>query len=100
MIRLPVRAEHVTLTREVVSYERVVIRRARVDDDTHVEVVVQREQLRFDTLGQAKISGLTDTEGREADPGEHDSVTHNSSQIAARHGLPWRSDASAPSLER
>ena len=57
LLRLPVRAEHVTLSREVVSYERIVLRRVKVDDETHVEAVVQRELLRVETLGQARISG-------------------------------------------
>ncbi len=54
IIRLPVRAEHVTITREVVVRETVVLRRRQVDDIARVDATVQREQLRVETEGQVE----------------------------------------------
>jgi uncharacterized protein (TIGR02271 family) len=45
-IRLPVRAEHVTTSKQTVVRERVRIVRRRVEDIAHVEAKLRREELR------------------------------------------------------
>ena len=47
-IRLPVRAEDVSVGKQVVVRERVVLRRRAVGDVSHQEVTVRREELRVD----------------------------------------------------
>jgi uncharacterized protein (TIGR02271 family) len=48
-VRLPVRAEEITLSKETVVRERVVVKRDRVQDSARVYAVLQREQLRINT---------------------------------------------------
>ena len=55
MIRLPVRAEEVTVTKQVVIYERVVLRRREIGDIAPVEATVRRERLQVATAGQVDI---------------------------------------------
>ena len=55
VIRLPVRAEEVTVTKQVVIYERVVLRRREIGDIAPVEATVRRERLQVATAGQVDI---------------------------------------------
>jgi len=48
LIRLPVRAEHVIVTREPFVRERVVLRKRMLDEVEHVEEIVRRERLRVE----------------------------------------------------
>jgi len=66
-IRLPVRAERVTVSKEVVVRERVVVRRGKVADVAHVEAEVRREELRTSTEGEIEV---VDTRGRA--PGDRE----------------------------
>jgi stress response protein YsnF len=55
VIRLPVRAEEVTVTKEVVVRERVVLRRREADDIEHVEATVRWERLQVATAGPVEV---------------------------------------------
>jgi len=46
--RLPVRAEAVTITKELVVYERAVVRRGQVRDVQHFEASVKQERLKVE----------------------------------------------------
>ena len=56
VVRLRVRAEHVTVSKQVVTTERVVLRRELVSDVAHVESPVKREQLHLETDGRVDIA--------------------------------------------
>ena len=56
VIRIPVRAERVTLSKQVVVRERVVIRQREVREIAQLDATVRREQLRVETEGQAKVA--------------------------------------------
>ncbi|MDQ3811969.1 MAG: DUF2382 domain-containing protein [Chloroflexota bacterium] len=56
VIRLRVRAEEVSVSRETVVRERVVLRRREVDDLTRVQESVQREQLQLATEGELDVT--------------------------------------------
>jgi hypothetical protein len=83
VVRIPVRAEHVTVSKVVVITERIVLRRNRVGDVAHVAAVVQREQLRIETEGQVSMTAYP----------ESDVSLRDTDRLAARQGLPWRRDA-------
>lgn len=51
-VRLPVRAEEITLAKQVVVRERVVVRRQQVEGHRHVEARLLREELRTSTSGR------------------------------------------------
>jgi hypothetical protein len=55
LVRLPVRAEQPTLTKEVVVYERVLVRRRRVDEIVRIETEVRREELRAIAEGDVSV---------------------------------------------
>src|SRR2546423_6935912 len=55
VIRLPVRAEAVMVTKEVVVHERVVLRRREVDDVARVEATVRRERLQVATTSPVDV---------------------------------------------
>ena len=55
VIRLPVRAEEVMVTKEVVVRERVVLRRRELDDVARVEATVRRERLQVATTGPVDV---------------------------------------------
>ena len=55
VIRFPVRAEQVTVTREVVVRERVVLRRREIGDIAPVEATVRRERLQIGTTGPVDV---------------------------------------------
>jgi uncharacterized protein (TIGR02271 family) len=46
--RLPVRADHVEVEKQLVVYERVVVRRQTIADPQHIETTVRREELRIE----------------------------------------------------
>ena len=50
-IRLPVRAEQVTLSKEVVVRERVVVHRRRIEEMARIEADLRREELRTTKQG-------------------------------------------------
>ncbi|MCA1647610.1 MAG: DUF2382 domain-containing protein [Chloroflexi bacterium] len=54
-IRLAVRAEHITVSKEVVVRERVVVRRRAVADVARVVADVGREELRTSTEGEIDV---------------------------------------------
>jgi len=56
-LRLPVRVEHVTVTKQAVVVEEVVLRRSEVDDVVHVDETLRRERLRVSTEGDIEIAG-------------------------------------------
>ncbi|MGI9147933.1 MAG: DUF2382 domain-containing protein [Chloroflexota bacterium] len=45
-IRLPVRVEHITLDKQVVVYERVLVRRQEIEERARVQASVRKEELR------------------------------------------------------
>ncbi|MBI3969291.1 MAG: DUF2382 domain-containing protein [Chloroflexi bacterium] len=49
--RMPVRAEHVTVAKDVVVYERIVVRPTQVQDVVRLDAPVQREEAVFDRSG-------------------------------------------------
>jgi hypothetical protein len=55
-IRLPVRAEHVSVEKWPVIVEEVVVHTAQVDDTAHLAETVRREELRVDTEGDVRVS--------------------------------------------
>jgi uncharacterized protein (TIGR02271 family) len=60
-LRLPVRAEHVTLSRQVVVCERVVVTRRRIEEVARVQAELRREELRTSTTDQAQITQMIPT---------------------------------------
>ena len=63
-IRLPVRAEHVSVDKRPVVVEEVLVHTAQVDDSVRLEDTVRREQLRVETEGDVDV-----TERRAREPG-------------------------------
>ncbi|MBV9327985.1 MAG: DUF2382 domain-containing protein [Chloroflexi bacterium] len=60
-VRLPVRAERVTLSRQPHVRERVVITRRRIEGTARAEAVLRREELRTETSGRMEVTEkLTD----------------------------------------
>ena len=55
-IRLPVRAEHVSVEKWPVVVEEVIVHTAQVDDTAHLTETVRREELRVDTQGDVHVS--------------------------------------------
>ncbi len=55
-IRLPVRAEHILVDKQLVVYERVIVRRHQIDDLARVDANVRREQLRVEVDGDADVT--------------------------------------------
>ena len=60
VIRLPVRAEQVTVTKEVVVRERVVLRRREAEDLVRAEATVRRERLQVGTTGPVDVVEVTE----------------------------------------
>lgn len=54
-IRLPVRAEEITVSRNVFVRERVLVRRERMADVEHVAADVRREELRTSSEGNVEV---------------------------------------------
>ena len=65
-IRLAVRAEHVTVSKEVVVFERVVVRRLEAADVARVDAEVRREELRTATEGDIEVADTRDEGNRRA----------------------------------
>ena len=55
-LRLPVRADEVTLAKQVVVRERVLVRRQQVEDRVRVDARLLHEELRTSTSGPVQIS--------------------------------------------
>jgi stress response protein YsnF len=55
-IRLPVRAEHVTVEKWPVVVEEVVVRTAQLDDSVRVGDSVRREELHVDARGDVDVT--------------------------------------------
>jgi uncharacterized protein (TIGR02271 family) len=55
-VRLPVRSEEVTLSKQTVVYERVLVGRRGIQEVAHVEAELRREELRATASGDAKIA--------------------------------------------
>ena len=55
-VRLPVRREHIVIDKQVVVYERVVLRRADLQDVTRVDSTVRREQTIVAVEGDAEVT--------------------------------------------
>jgi stress response protein YsnF len=55
-IRLPVRAEYVTVQKMPVVVEEVVVSTAQVADTAHVDETARREELRVDSEGDVRVS--------------------------------------------
>jgi stress response protein YsnF len=60
MIRLPVRAEEVTVEKLVVVYEEAIIRRAAVGRLDHIRAISHRERLVTHTEGQVDLTDVGD----------------------------------------
>jgi len=58
LIRLPVRAERVTVSKQVAIYERIVVRRRAVADVARVHGEVRREELRTSTQGDVDVKDV------------------------------------------
>ena len=54
-VRLPVRAEQITIDKEVVVSEEVTLRTKQVEDVVRVEDTVRREELRVDSEGDVEV---------------------------------------------
>ena len=54
-VRLPVRAEQISIDKQVVVYERVAVRRNEIEQQAHLQVNVRREELRV-SHGQPSMS--------------------------------------------
>jgi len=55
-IRLPVRAEHVTVEKRAVVVEEVHVRTAQVEEVAHLTDTVRREELRLETEGRLEVA--------------------------------------------
>ena len=58
-IRLPVRAEHIELEKQAVTYERVVVRSREIHQLDHIDATARREELRVKVEGDAGVVGAT-----------------------------------------
>jgi len=56
-ISLQCRAEELTLSKRVVVYERVLLRKRRVGEAAHIQTTLQREELRVGTEGDVNVHG-------------------------------------------
>jgi uncharacterized protein (TIGR02271 family) len=55
-VRLPVRAEQISVAKQTVVYERVVVRRREIADEAHLQADVRREELRIAEEGDPRLS--------------------------------------------
>jgi stress response protein YsnF len=62
-VRLPVRAEHVSVEKWPVVVEEVIVHTAQVDDTVHLNETIRREELHVDTTGDVHVTD------RRAGPG-------------------------------
>src|SRR5689334_4254174 len=63
-VRLPVRAEQVRVSKQVVVCERVLVHRRAVEDVAHVEDQVRREVLRVESEGEGEVQPIDETRRR------------------------------------
>jgi hypothetical protein len=81
-VRLPLRAETVTVRRQAFVAEEVVVRRRRAETDVHLRDTVRREELRLDTRGD-----LDPTDDLEA-PGDLEATRRYRPARPGRPGPP------------
>lgn len=81
VIRLAVRAEEVTVTKEAVVRERVVLRRRETDAIARVEATVRRERVQVATAGPVEVVDVAEDDlrgtprpERTGDPGQRRST--------------------------
>ena len=55
-IRLPLRAEHVVLEKQLVATERVTVRRGQVTEAVRLDETVAREELRVGAAGEVEVT--------------------------------------------
>ena len=55
VVRIPVRAEEVTIRKEVVVAEEVTVRHQQLQEVVHLDETVRREELRVETAGQLEV---------------------------------------------
>jgi uncharacterized protein (TIGR02271 family) len=68
-VRIPIRAEHVTVGREIAVVERVRVGLRRVDDVARIETRMAHERLRVETSGDVEATRrIEPEEGRHASP--------------------------------
>jgi uncharacterized protein (TIGR02271 family) len=54
-VRLPVRAEEITIAKQTVIRERVLVKRTRAQDFARVDAVLRREELRTSRSGPVEV---------------------------------------------
>jgi uncharacterized protein (TIGR02271 family) len=54
-VRLPVRAEEITISKQTVIRERVLVKRTRAQDFARVDAVLRREELRTSRSGPVEV---------------------------------------------
>lgn len=64
LVRLPVRAEHIQIDKQVVVYERAEVRRHQTEATERVGASIRREQVRVEVEGDADVA---QTPGRDDD---------------------------------
>jgi len=64
LIRLPMRAETITLDRQAVVVEQVVVRAETVQETVHLDASVRREELRMGTSGEVEVASPEDAIAR------------------------------------
>jgi stress response protein YsnF len=64
-ITLPLRAEHVTIEKQSVVVEEVVVRRRPLEEVVHLENTVQLERLRLETRGDLEATRPIGVQGTE-----------------------------------
>ncbi len=62
-VRLPVRAEHITVAKRVVAYERVTVRTNEIGDLERLESTTRREELQVDVDGEPRVSQVASPGG-------------------------------------
>lgn len=64
LIRLPMRAEMITIDRQAVVVEQVVVRAETVQETVHLDASVRREELRMGTEGDVEVASPEDAVAR------------------------------------
>lgn len=63
VVRLPVRAEYIQVAKQVVTYERVLVRRHELDDVRRIDASVRREQVKLQVAGDAEVVSAVPHDG-------------------------------------
>jgi stress response protein YsnF len=75
-MQLRVRAEEVSVTKQVVVRDRVVLRRRQVGDVARVEETIHREQLQLSTEGQVRVTDVAADDVRAGTPRPPEAADH------------------------